>query len=215
MITIKEQQIYNLYLKSVRNGKGYQPRKNFDGFEEDKSYPFLKKLVLFFDKHPNISPEMFFISPYKIHSDERYLSLDWYLTPSAIKMYQSYRLMLLDEGPDTDSNCTEIKKSIIFIMNFCKEKNISISNYITNKTGYVPSFLMHLKNRDVTPYVLFYFQGMEKEIYRLEDDLLTMMLGKDYIKTLDKYKSLYYNSKKAKPIIELIFKKLKGNEIPI
>jgi len=208
MISEKEKYIYNLYLKSVRNGQGWRPRKDFDDFENDKNYPFLQKLVIFFDKHINILPEEFFKAPYKLHDDERYLSLDWYLNPAAIKMYQGYKQFLLEQGPDIEENISSIKNSIIFIRRFCNQNNIKIDDYISHKTGYIPSFILHLKNRDIIIYVLFYFNNFEKELYYIEDDVRAMMLGNNFLDSLDKYRSLYYNSKVAKPLIEKIFKKL-------
>ena len=68
-LSMFEETIYNTYLKTSRNKKGFTPRKKFDNLD-DKKYVLLKKISLTL-KNKKIDPNLFFDAPYKLYSENR------------------------------------------------------------------------------------------------------------------------------------------------
>ena len=63
--------IYNIFLKTSRDKKGFTPRKDFKTLDDTK-YVLLKKISNTL-KNKKIDPIIFFNAPYKLHS-EKYVS---------------------------------------------------------------------------------------------------------------------------------------------
>ena len=117
-MTSGEQYIYNTYLmvSRSRQNKPYKRRKNFDNFKDNPNYVFIKRLSMFFNKHSNINIVDFFNAPYKVYPDqEQYYDLRFYTTPKCVRLYGLYVKKLDMEDPDSDTQISRIKKSLLLI----------------------------------------------------------------------------------------------------
>ena len=88
---------------------------------------------------------------------------------------------------------------IKYIVKYCIANKIKLQEYITHKEGITYSWFQHLKENNICIYVLFGFSGFEKRIQTLQD-VEKDLLG-DLYSSIQRYKSRYYHSKKAKQII--------------
>lgn len=211
LVTKFEKDIYNLYLKSLRKGGPYKKRENFDNFIEEmpEVYISLKKLCKLFESLPAININLFFESPYKIYGNAETFYLDFYASPKAIKCYREYIKLLMDSDPDNSNQLFFIKESILFISRFCKENNIKLKDYLTNKNGELYSWMLHLIEMKVSIYVIFGFNYFGFSVYSLFGNVTNeqrdMFLSK-YVSEYQKYKEKLENSKIAKDFIKRALK---------
>tara|TARA_R110000824_G_scaffold42105_1_gene124421 strand:- start:154 stop:798 length:645 start_codon:yes stop_codon:yes gene_type:complete len=208
-ITSAEKRIYNKYLAVTRSSqnKPFKLRENFDEFENDPNYVFIKKLSIFFKKYHNVNQDDFFKAPFVIYSDKGYYDLKFYTSQKALKVYTLYQTKKQDELPDTSNQLYFIKQSLNFILKFCKSNNISVSEYINHLTNGTNSFILHLKERKISIYVLFGFESAENLLKSLGNDLLEFIF-KDLKNKLDIYRTRYYTSNQAKVLIKEGLKKI-------
>jgi hypothetical protein len=202
-ITEQEKRIYNKFLaisRSIKN-QPFKLRKDFTNFEENKNYVYVKKLSLFFKKYPNIIVDDFFTAPFKIYRDDASYDLKFYTSQKALKIYTIYQTKKQDELPDESNQLFFIKQSLNFILKFCREKNICISNYINHKTNDINSFILHLKERKISIYVLFGFEEAEKILNSIGSDMMDFIF-KDLKNKMAIYRTRYYTSKKAKLLVK-------------
>jgi len=213
-MTEYEKYIYNVFLRVTRTSKGlpFKYRKDFSGFEDGDVYPHLKKLCIFFKSHPYIDVDIFLKSPFNIREscEERYYALNYFTSPKAIKDYTTYCKHIDLLPPDAPEQIALTKRSIKFIIEFCKENKISIGEYInfTTESSYVPSCIIHLKNRSVNIYTLLLF-NIEDVFFKFQDkDYLEFTLGERYNKS-DWFRMQLYTSQnftKLKKIVETLLK---------
>lgn len=214
MISDYEKHIYNLHLKSTRqaSNKPFKFRKDFTGIP-DKDFVALKKLSNFFNQHKDIDPAVFFISSYKMYKDEKYFDLSYFLTLKAIKAYNIFTNNIKNSDPDSPDQINFTKKSLLFIFNYCREKNINIEDYLLEKTNNINTYFLHLKNRDINIYSLFGFKNLESTIAKSDKEVLRFMFSNDFIEKIDLFKIKFLNSKNCKYILdkglEIIKKKYK------
>lgn len=198
-----ERHIYNTFLKVSRSSQNlpFKYRKDFDGFEDDPKYGYIKKLGTFFGKFSHISVDDFFRAPYEIYPDGYgdYHDLKFYISPRAIRMYGSYQKKKDNESPDSKSQTTFIINSLMFIFLFCKEHNIQLNEYLVHtSSGDLYTFIDHLRQRKVSLYTFFGFPDFENRLHEYPKSRLEFTLGEEFIKELASRKLLYYNSTKAK-----------------
>jgi hypothetical protein len=208
-VTDKEKSIYNKFLAISRSSqnKPFKLRQDFEGFEENKNYIYVRKLSLFFNKFPNVDMDSFFKAPYEIYSDTGNYDLKFYTSQKALKIYTLYQTKREDELPDNVNQLYFIRGSLNFIAKFCKEHDISISEYIDHMTNDINSFILHLKNRNISIYVLFGFERAEKILRSTGGELLDFIF-KDLKNKLDIYRTRFYTSKKAKVLVKQGIKKI-------
>lgn len=194
MITKLEEQIYNSHLSTYRKIKGepYSLRKDFSKLEEEKII-YLKKLSKFFENYPNVDMDDFFKAPYIVY-DVTYYPLEFYTKPKALTSYTQYKNQLELQNPDSDDALLRLKKSIQFILEFCKEREIGVSEYETYQTDTIPCFLDHLKNHKINFYAL---HALTFSIPRVESKILDFMF-RDFYGTFRNTRNKYYASKKMK-----------------
>ena len=209
MITEFEKYIYNSYLKVTRSSSDlpYKIRKNFEKVD-DKLYLAIKKLSLFFKKYPHIKAEEFFKAPYSIYPDEKYFPIEYFYSLKAIKAYTVFNSKQINLDPDSEEQLTNIKKSLIYIFNFCKQKNIQINNYIFHKTNNEYSFLLHLKEHNVNVYALLGFTNFEKVLKSCNAEITKFIIGDNVYDNVQNFRTKLYNSKKASKLVDLGLKKL-------
>ena len=210
----EEKNCYNTYLRVSRSLKNepFRLRKNFDGFEKDPKYDYVKRLTEFFNRYIHINIENFLKAPYIIYKDTEHFSLDYYLTQKAIKAYHLYNLYLQNLRPDNKEQLEIIKKSLKFIYDFCKQENIKLDDYITykEKDSLVYSWVLHIKEHKICVYVLFYFSNFQYILYNIPKDEQELFLN-DIITSYATFKMRYEASVYAKTFITQGFKKLKKN----
>lgn len=193
--------LYNQYLRITRScqNKPFRYRKNFDKFEEDKYYIDMVKLDAFFKNHKHIDSELFFTAPFKVKK-EFSPTPNYYLSRNAVSCYIAYCNKLDDESPDSKYHLDKIKEGIKHIYNYCKENNIEINQYLIHDKSYIPEWLLHLKYRQISPYNLFYFQGIKETIDSMENDIIELYIPHFFHKYII-YKRAFLNSKKAKNLV--------------
>jgi len=202
MISEFEKHIYNLHLKATKdhNKSPYKFRKDFSNIS-DTDQLTLNKLSSFFFKHKNISPEIFFKSAYKLYSDEKFLPLSFFNTLKAIKAYTIFQKNLNSLDPDSAEQLEFTKKSLIFVFNFCKLNKINFYQYPLHSIDNFPSFLLHLKERHVNIFSLFYFDNIIQLITRIDNNRLKFMFDDEFLANLNAKKIKYLNSKKCKFLV--------------
>lgn len=202
-ITQEEKDIYNAYLVVTRRsqGKPYRKRENFDGFDESNNYVYIKKLSLFFSRYTHVDIEDFFKAPFEVYPtrDDTY-DLSFYASRKALKIYTLYQTKKEEEPPDSTNQLYFIKNSLNFILKFCRNNKITLNNYIYHKTEEQYSFILHLKERKISFYVLFGFVEAINIIKTIDKNILEFMF-KDIYNKLEIYRKKYNNSTKAKFLV--------------
>ena len=199
LMTEFEKIIYNNFLEVSKkiNNKPGKYRKNFDNFP-DKNYIIINKLSNFFSKFNHLKIKDFFEAPYFVYN-ENYFDLKFYLSPKAVKAYTLYNDKFMLNNPDNVKTLSKMQESIKFIYSYCKENNIDIKNYLTNKEGEYNVFLKHIKNRDVIIFILFAFSNFEKILNSIDNETKSMYSSN--FSRLNYIRTKYYSSSKAKKII--------------
>lgn len=209
----EEKNCYNTYLRVSRSSRNepFKLRKDFDGFEKDPKYDYVKRLLAFFNKYNQIDIETFFKAPYIIYKDETHFSLDYFLTQKAIKAYHLYNIYLQNLHPDTNEQLEFIKKTLKFIYNYCKQEKIKIDDYITYKESdsLIYSWVLHLKEHKTCVYVLFYFSNFQYILYNIPKDEQELFLN-EIVNSYATFKMRYNDSKYAKSFIIQGLEKLKN-----
>ena len=147
----QEQQIYNSYLRHLRSGKAWKPRKDFSDISEEISL-VLFKLNNFFQKFKHIEVDKFFEAPQILHPEENYPPLKFFISRKAIKYYKLVCQIKENESPD--KQLPSIKEGLKFIAKFCLEKKINWSDYLIYKEDYMPLWIQHYKEQKINIYSL-------------------------------------------------------------
>ena len=203
MITSKQKQIYNTFLivSRAQQNKPVRPRKDFNNFEDTDHYVPVRKLDMFFTKYKHIDVDEFFKAPYELFPDTAYYDLLFYTTRRALKTYTLYQTKKLNALPDTDNQLFFIQSSINFIYKFCTTNNIpSIDDYFNHKTNDTHTFMVHLKERRISVYIIFARKEYEAIFNLYDKSILSFMLG-NIIDNIDLYRTRYYNSITAKKLL--------------
>lgn len=201
-MTYLEQNIYNTYLKTSRSRKNlpFKFRKNFSNFQDTEQYVYVKKLGLFFNKFPHIDMQMFFDAPYEMYPEDDSYDLRFYITPKAIKMYSLYIKQIDAKKPDSDEQIDFIKKSLMNIFVFCRDNNLQLSDYLNHKTNNVHTFIMHIRERKVSLYILLCLPGFGEIIESYPNSQLEFTTGKKFQEELANYRTSLYNCMKVRAI---------------
>jgi|TARA_R100000482_G_C5130963_1_gene151863 hypothetical protein len=201
-----EKNIYNLFLATNKriNNKPFKYRKNFDNFEDEK-YVYINRLSSFFKKFNHIKIEDFFEAPYFVYG-EKYFDLKFYCTQKAIKTYSLYHDRFLLNNPDSEQTIEKVKSSLIFIQEYCKDKNLKLEDYITFKEQTYNIFLKHLKERRINFFILFCF-SFENELKGMDKETRSMF--NENLNNINYLRTKLYTSSKCKIIINHIKNKLK------
>lgn len=200
-MTEKEKQIYNTYIVAVRSkqNKPFKIRKDFAKFEEEKCYPYVKRLTAFFARYPHIVPKEFFEAPYVIHMDNTHINIDYYLSRAAIKVYSLYQKKLQDSSPE--SQIEFIRSSFQYIGMFCLKNKITLNEYLHHKTGCIYSWMLHYREHHISIYSLFELGDVLDIISTVPGDEKVLLLD-DLQQTIAKFKVRYYNSLTVKQFVK-------------
>ena len=210
-VTELEKRIYNKYLAISRSsvGKPFKLRKDFEGFVEDKNYIYVHKLSYFFNKHSHVDIDSFFKAPYDIYSDkETVFDLKFYTSQRALKIYTLHMQKKRVQSPDTDDQLFSIKKSLEYILTYCKNNKIEVCDYVNHMVNSVPEFIHHIKKGHVNIYTMFGFSNFEDVIKKTDKELLEFMLC-DIYDNLPRLRTQYQSSRLAKNFIKQGITKIK------
>lgn len=194
-MTELEKRIYNKHMaisRSVRN-KAYRLRGNFEGFEDDAKYPYIKKLAIFFSRYPEVNMDLYFKAPYKLYLDVDYFDLQYFASPRAIKTYTIYKQELDKLSPE--QHLEDVKNSLNFIGKYCISNKIQFDDYICHNNGGIhPVWIYHLKNSDINIYSLMEYPNILEHINDIPEEELRLFFGKNY-QDFFTYKTNYLHSK--------------------
>ena len=195
-LSVFEQAIYNTYLKTARNKKGFTPRKNFKNLDDEK-YVLLKRISQTL-KNKKIDPNIFFNAPYQLHS-EKYVPLKFYSTFRAVSTYKKYTQEIELTIPDHTFNLTKLRNGFKFIYDKCVEHRLTdCRDYLNIQNGVYPDLILDLKKGDISYYCLLALDLSEKNI-KLEKNIVEFVCNSFY-NTLSSLRSRYTFSKKMKPL---------------
>jgi len=209
VITEFDKHIYNSFLKVTRSAKNtpFKLRKDFTKLDEN-IFVSLKRLSSFFKRFPNIKIEDFFSAPYRLYKDETFFPLEFYTSLKATKAYTLTQKQLAMTDPDNPEQIKFIKESIVFIYNFCKKYNIQINQYLNHRTNNEYSFILHLRDRKISVYILFGFSGIDSIIKSKDSEVLKFIIGEDFYNNFFVFKTKFLNSKRALNLVTLGLQKI-------
>lgn len=205
MVTLDQQQIYNNHLVASRKVKGeaFRIRKDFSDLEADKVM-FLEKLTRLFKNCPSIDQEVFFTAPHKIYPEDAYYPLEFFTTQKAIKCYTQYVKLLEIQDPDSPDSLKRLQESLKFVYQFCKEKNLKLSDYELNIEGSMPCFVDHLKNHKINYYTLHALTFRKPQI----DSRILTFIFPEFFEVFQKTKNKFFSSTKMKEFAKQAKQKL-------
>ena len=90
----------------------------------------------------------------------------------------------------------------MFIFTFCRDHEMLLDDYVEHRTGSVHSFVMHLRERNVSLYVILGIDGSESALSTYPNSQLDFTLGENFKNRLAICRSKLYNSIKSKRVIQ-------------
>lgn len=205
-LTNFEKQIYNCYLKNMRKGEPYTPRKDFSDIKSDTTVS-LKKISYFLNKYPHIKMEEYFEAPNFLYKDEKYPTLTSFTSRAALKNYALYQKQKEDRNPENQFD--EIKDGYRFIALFCIKMEIHMNDYITHRNGYMYSWLNHYREHRINPYCLFALGDVISTLDKIPRDELSLFAQNLY-ENIVSYYNRYNSSSKTKKYCNEIIKRLEN-----
>lgn len=201
MITNVEKNLYNTYLRVSRTSKNkpFSYRKDFTDMDESTLLHLTRISNLLF-KYPHISPEDYFLAPYKVYPNAEHFTIAYYAGMGAVEAFTIYMKQIQEMPPDSDEQLNFIKKSLRFIGTFCIKEKISIKDYPKYKTGITYDWMKHIKKHEISVYAIMEFSEISDIIQSAEEDEKELFLG-DVGKYFFGYKSKYIQSKLAKQLM--------------
>ncbi len=201
-MTISETQkkIYNFYLRAYRinNNKPYKAKKSFDDLlKKDTILIALQRLEQFFNKFSHLLRHEFFDAPYKVYDDERkYYDLPFYASHKGLTTCVAYFNMLKEQSPDEQLD--SIKDSLRFVLDFCIEKKLLLSEYPTYKSVAQNDCFKHIKDHKLSWFVVAGLNPLVSELLELPNDEFELYFGSTNLSDILK---LYDRSSRAKQIV--------------
>lgn len=208
ILTEKQKQIYNLYLRAFRinNNQPFKPKKNFSDIETNaEKLTSLQKIEKVFCKYPAFFNKIYFDAPYKIYNDEKkYYSLKFYGSQKGISTCIAYYKVLLQSNPEEQFEF--LKDSYKFIGRYCEEKHIPLELYSSYCSVSQNDCLLHLKEHKISWYVIFSLPGFYELIHNLPHDEFELYYGSDI--SIDSLYNKYKSSFKTQEFLSDIKRKI-------
>jgi hypothetical protein len=168
----------------------------------------LKRISNLFLKYPHITPDNYFLAPYKVYPNAEHFTLDYYAGMGAVAAYSMYMKHIQELPPDSNEQLEFIRKSLKHLGTFCIKNNIDIDAYPRHKTGLTYDWMKQVKKHEISIYVLMEFPEINNIIMEVPDDERELFLG-DLGKYYLGYKSKYMQSTIAKQLVKEGIKKIK------
>lgn len=200
-VTDLEKLLYNKHLavsRSIKN-KPFKIKKVFDDLVNTDKHKHLKRISILFSKHPEIDPQLFFESPYRLYPDVEYFGLDYFSTMRAVKSYTTYKKQAFLQDPD--SQVESIKHSLKFIANFCIQKNIYFHQYPYYKESDFFVWINHYKQNKINVYSVMEFPDIYSNLMSLAEDVRRFFVS-DFVDNFKNLYTNYNNSTQLKPYIK-------------
>lgn len=198
---IKE--VYNTFLKisRTRQNKPYKLRTDFSSFSETEYYLPVLKLKNFFDRNFTVNIEDFFTAPYEVYEEQDFYDLSFYNSMAAIKVYNLFCNKIIQLSPDSEVQIKNILRGVKHIENYCISNNIPLNKYLYHKqeNSITNSFIIHLKEKNISVYNLFAFKDFDKVYSKLDFDVMRFILNDIPLK-LSILRGKFYSSTKGKKI---------------
>jgi hypothetical protein len=210
MISNFEKTIYNNHLIAYRKAQNnpFRIKEKFDNLEEDTIIT-LKKLSKFFSNYPHIKQFDFFIAPYKIYQDDSYHTLEFYTKRKAITLYTQYVKDRELDDPDSKDTLERLMKSLKFIFDFCKEKELTLEKYPLYIEEATPSILNHLKSHNINFYTLHVLTIQKIPV---ESRILDFMIP-NFHQIFQTTRNKFYSSNKMKQLSIKLKEQIQNNKI--
>jgi len=207
-MTEQEKNCYNTYLATSRTvqNKPFKIRKDFKGFEEKEEYLYIKRICKIFNQFPEVDHGLFFRAPYNVYPDRSYFDLKFFSSQKAIRAYTVFLKKRRNSNIDSEDMLTFIKDSLKYIGKYCYENNLRLKDYVNHKEGLTYCWFQHLMEHKICIYPLFRYKQFVSCIENLGETEKELM--SDIHLNLDRYRSRYMHSKKAKTIIQEGYKKI-------
>jgi hypothetical protein len=202
VITNVEKNLYNTYLRVTRStvNKPFTYRKDFTDLD-DSSALFLTRINTLLSKYPHITPDAYFVAPFKVYPNAEHFTLEFYANMSGVNAYSLYMKQIQEMSPDSDEQLNFITESLKFIGSFCIRNNIKVEEYPNFKTGITYDWMKHVKKHEISLYALMDFPEIHTIITKSADDEKELFLG-DAGKYFLGYKTKYLQSKIAKQLVK-------------
>ena len=199
-------QIYNSFIRAYRtaNNAPFRARKKYETLPQDVKNK-VERIKLFFDSY-NLDKNDFFDAPYFLFSDTKYFPFEYYLSRKAIKCYTDFQKELLIRGPDEPRNLIKIKNSVKFIKKFCESESIKFKDYLNHNKDKIPSFITHLKERQVSIYFLLGLDQFQSAFYSFNSNLSKFIIP-DIYENFELYQKKFNTSKHARIFVKVILNK--------
>ena len=198
--------IYNSFIKAYRvaNSAPFRYRKTYETLPQEVKNK-VERIKLFFDSY-EINVDDFFEAPYFLYKDTKYFAFDYYLSRKAVKSYADFEKEIIMLGPDNIRNLIKIKNSVLFLKKFLKTEAIPFPDYLNNKKDKIPSFVTHLKNRNVSIYFLMGLDSFEKAFFAVDSNLLKFIIP-DIYENYELYNKKFLTSQNARILVKSILNK--------
>jgi hypothetical protein len=202
VITNIEKNLYNTYLRISRTSqnKPFSYRKDFSEMD-DSSLLFLNRINNLLFKYPHISPEDYFLAPFKVYPNAEHFTLEYFAGMGGVNAYSLYMKQLQEMPPDSDEQLKFIRNSLRVIGSFCIKNGITLKEYPTHKTGITYDWMKQIKKHEISIYVLMEFQEISNIIKEVAEDEKELFLGEVGTYYWG-YKSKYMQSEFAKQLVK-------------
>lgn len=169
--------------------KPYRYRKDFTDFEQTEDYFFIQKLDHIFRQYPHLLKKEFFEAPFKIYPEEKkFFNLKFYASTKGLSTCIAY-LNILDKKSPTEQ-LQFIKESMSFILQFCRDHKLRLCDYSSYRSVAQPDCLKHLKQHQISWYLIFDTPGFLQQITEMQRDEYELYFGEgkeytDYLNRLN------------------------------
>lgn len=209
MLTNSEQRIYNEYLRASRvaAGKPYKLRKNFDDLDASSEL-FAKRITRLLNKFQHIMPADFFAAPHNVYGSDEYFDLKFFTTQRALKAYAVYMQQEINADPDATHILQRVVDSLKRLKPFFADHQLNMDSYAQHTTNSLPTFVVHLKERKLSPYVMQEVPRADAVIRAQDAEVMRFMFGNDFFANLNVYRTRYLASTKCKQLVREGIKKI-------
>lgn len=202
MLSSLEQRIYNEHLKSSRSAanKPYKLRRDFSDIDSTTEV-YLKRISKILLKFTNISIVDYFHAPYAVYGTDEFFDLKFFTSPRALKAYSIYMQRESSADPDSDTILQRVVNSLHAVKEYCMQHKVTPAEYVSHTTGDLPVFVVHLKERKLSTYIMLELAGALALLKQQSSDVMRFMFGERFYENLNLYKSRLMSSKKCKSLI--------------
>lgn len=209
MLNEYEKRIYNEHLKASRTaaGKPYRLRKDFSDVDPSIEV-YVQRVARLLHKFPHISVVDYFQAPHAVYDSGDHFDLKYYTSPRAMKAYTLYMQQEVNTDPDAPHVLQRIVASLQHLSDYCKSHKIHTDAYPTMQTNSMPTFLLHLKERKITPHIVVELHNTMSILRQQDPEIIRFMFGEKFYDNINVYKNKYLASKTCKALVRAGFIKI-------